>query len=165
MTPLREVRTARPADMPALAEIFWAAVQRGAAPHYTQAQRDAWLPRALTAEEMAQRVAGQLVLVAEDHGQVAGFMSLRADGYLDLAYVLPEMRGTGLAGMLLAVVENQAYAAKLDRLSTRASALACPFFARHGWQVVAPAPQVRAGITLPATDMIRLIAPAFARSA
>ena len=86
---------------------------------------------------------------------MTGFVSLRPDGLLDFAYVLPEMRRTGTAAALLAVLEAHAAARGFERLSTRASDMARPFFARHGWRVEGPAPQDRDGTTVPATDMVR----------
>ncbi|SFJ51752.1 GNAT family N-acetyltransferase [Jannaschia pohangensis] len=152
---MREVRPCRPDDLPQLATIFWRGVHEGAAPRYTPAQRRAWLPAPPAPEAFAKRLSDQTVFVAEEAGTVTGFMTLRADGTLDLAYVLPEVRGSGTADALLAMLENAALARGTTRLTTRASAMAQPFFARHGWQVVAPAPQLRDGVTIPAADMAR----------
>lgn len=151
----REIRRADPADLPRLAEVFWRGVREGAAPRYSEAQRRAWLPERPAPEAFAARLADQTVWVAEEAGRLTGFVTLRGDGWLDLAYVLPEARGTGTADALLAMLENHAAAAGLPRLTTRASAMARPFFARHGWDVSAPAPQTRGGVVLEATDMVR----------
>ena len=149
---MREVRAAAPSDWEAIADIFWRGVSEGAAPRYDVAQRAAWLPERPDAAAFAARLAGQRVWVSVD-GEPSGFASLTADGYLDFLYVLPEHRGDGTAAALLAVVVNAALAAGLTRLTVRASDMARPFLARHGWHVVAPAPQTRGGVTLPATDM------------
>ncbi|PWJ18305.1 GNAT family N-acetyltransferase [Jannaschia seohaensis] len=155
---LREIRRARDADWPEIAEIFWRGVQEGAAPRYSEAQRRAWLPARPEPSAFAARLGEQAVWVAEEGRRVTGFLTLRADGYLDMAYVLPEMRGTGTAAALLAVLENHAAAQGLRRLTVRASDMARPFLARHGWTVIAPAPQTRDGIVIPATDMARALA-------
>ncbi|WP_298434123.1 GNAT family N-acetyltransferase [uncultured Jannaschia sp.] len=150
-----EIREGRAADLPALIEIFWRGVHEGAAPRYDDAERVAWLPARPDVAAFAQRLADQTVRVAERDGAPVGFMTLRGDGYLDLAYVAPEERGQGTADALLAVLENGARAAGHTRLTARASDLARPFLARLGWTVVAPAPQVRDGVTIRATDMMR----------
>ena len=160
----REIRRGVSADWPALAEIFWRSVHEGAAPRYDAAQRAAWLPDRPAPEDMAARLADQIVWVAEEGGRVTGFVTLRRDGTLDLAYVLPEARGTGAAAALLVVLENHAAATGLRRLTVRASDMARPFLARHGWEVVAPAPQTWAGVVIPATDMARTLALRRART-
>ncbi|WP_167766862.1 GNAT family N-acetyltransferase [Jannaschia formosa] len=143
--------------MPAIVEILWRGVREGAAPRYDAAQRAAWLPQRPEPDAFAERISGQTVWVAEEAGQVTGFVTLRADGYLDFAHVLPEQRGTGTADALLAMLENHAAAQGLRRLTVRASDMARPFLARHGWTVVAPAPQMRDGIVIPATEMARAL--------
>lgn len=155
---MREIRRGRSADAPALVELFWRGVHEGAAPRYTEAQRRAWLPARPDPLAFAERLAPQEVFVAEEDGVAAGFMTLTRRGLLDLAYVAPEMRGTGLAGALLAVLENHARSRGLSQLTTRASDMARPFLARHGWYDVARAPQVRAGVVIPATQMARDLA-------
>lgn len=152
-TPL-EIRRGKPGDIPALIEILWRGVHEGAAPRYSTQQRAAWMPRRPSPADYADRLAGQVVFVAEQDGSPTGFMTLRADGYLDLAYVMPEARGNGTADALLAVLLNHARVSGLIALTARASDMARPFFIRHGWQATGPAPQVRDGVTIPATDMI-----------
>ncbi|UWQ17262.1 GNAT family N-acetyltransferase [Jannaschia sp. M317] len=155
--PRREVRRATPADLPAITGVFWRGVHEGATPRYDAAQRHAWLPERPTPAAFADRLGDQAVWVAQEGEIVTGFVTLRGDGYLDFAYVLPEVRGTGTADALLAVLENHARVRGLTRLTVRASDMARPFLARHGWTDAAPAPQVRNGVTIPATDMARAL--------
>ena len=155
MTLRRDVRRAVDEDIPGIVEVFWQGVHVGAAPIYDAAQRAAWLPVAPAPHAFAARLAGQTVRVAVEGGRIAGFMTLRADGYLDFAYVRPEARGTGTADALHAAILNAAAVAGLTELTARASDLARPFLARRGWHVVAPAPQTRDGTIIPATDMAR----------
>lgn len=143
------VRAAEAGDMEALAEVFFVAVREGAAPAYDAAQRAAWAGAQPTAEQWAERLAGLETVVAEDSGVVVGFMSVRAsDGDLDLAFVRPEVRGTGVAAALYAALENRMRVAGVARLHTRASHMAKPFFERQGWAVVRPNTVTRAGQTL-----------------
>ena len=153
-----DVRPGGAADAGTLAGIFWRSVHEGAAPRYDAAQRAAWLPARPSAEAFAARLEGQRVWVAERDGAATGFATLRPDGYLDFLYVLPEARGDGTAGALLAAVEAHARGAGLRRLTVRASDMARPFLARRGWAAVGDAAQVRGGVTIPATDMARALA-------
>ncbi|SDZ10374.1 Acetyltransferase, GNAT family [Jannaschia faecimaris] len=149
----RQLRRGRSEDLPVLIEVFWRGVHEGAAPRYSDEQRQAWLPVRPEIEAFAAHLANQIVFAAEEGGIVTGFMTMTPEGYLDLAYVLPEARGTGTADALLAMIVNHAVARGLSALTTRASDMARPFFIRHGWQVLAAAPQIRAAVTIPATDM------------
>ena len=71
-----------------------------------------------------------------------------ATGYLDLAFVEKGAQGTGVAEAAYLVLENRARAARLSRLSSDASHLAKPFFARHGWACLGPQTVERDGVTL-----------------
>lgn len=150
----REIRRGAAEDIPVLIEILWRGVHEGAAPRYSAQQRRAWMPERPTPRAYAERLAGQMVFVAEQDGAPIGFMTLRTDGYLDFAYVVPEARGTGTADTLLAMLVNHAHINGMTTLTARASDMARPFFARHGWTVTRPAPQLRDGVTIPATDMV-----------
>ena len=68
------VRPYRAEDATARAEVFRQAVQKGAAAHYDQVQRDAWAAGP-SADSLKDRLAPQLVLVAVDSaGKVIGFL-------------------------------------------------------------------------------------------
>ena len=78
-----------------------------------------------------------------------GFMTLNPDtGYLDLAFVLPELMGKGVAATLYAMLESRARAAGLTRLTTEASLLSEPFFLREGWRLVRRQEVERSGARL-----------------
>jgi putative acetyltransferase len=116
------IRPYQPGDADALAQIFFDAVRIGAAPKYPAAELAAWAPIRPSAEVWAARLAPLTTFVAEAH-QPIGFMSLGANGYLDLAFVAP----------VLVYAQSQA----LPLLTTEASRMARPFFLRMGWQDLA----------------------------
>lgn len=157
MTGFREVRRGQPGDAAALADVFYRAVHEGAAPKYSAVERKAWAPERPSPEAFADRLAPQSVFVATEDDAPIGFMTLRDDGLVDLAYVLPEQRGTGTATGLLAMLQNHATARGFGALTTRASEMARPFFLRHGWRVLRPATQERDGVVLSAVDMSRTL--------
>ncbi len=129
------VRDAGPADAEALGELFFLSVREGAAPRYSETERVAWMPEPPSGPEWESGLAEQDVVLVEKGGAFLGFMSLDARGYLDLAFVQPDARGTGVADALYAVLENRALAAGMPALTTHASLMARSFFARHGWEV------------------------------
>lgn len=129
------VRRANSQDMAALAGIFYRSVRIGAEPFYDDAQRAAWAPTQPDAQGWAARLEGLITVVAQDAGRITGFMSLRtSDGYLDLAFVEPDARRTGVAGELYQDIERRAQALGLLRLHTEASHMAKRFFEKNSWQ-------------------------------
>lgn len=122
---------ATPDDLPHLGGIAFDAVRNGSSP-YTPAQRAAWLP---APPDWAGRLADQQVALARIGGDIAGLMSLRADGYLDLAHIRPDARGRGLFGDLFAMIEAHARKTGLSALTTHASLMAQGPFASQGFTV------------------------------
>jgi putative acetyltransferase len=131
------IREATLDDVGALAGIFYRAVRVGAAPFYSEAERFAWAAQHPSVDQWTKRLDGLLTLVAQDETGIAGFMSMRmSDGYLDLAFVEPDLRGTGVAVQIYAVLENRARAAGLTKLHSDASHMFKPVLQRLGWDVV-----------------------------
>ena len=144
------VRSYAAGDAPALGEIFHRAVHEGAAGRYSAEERAAWSPRVPDTLKWQDRLAEAETVVAEGPDGPVGFMSLYLDrAYLDLAFVLPEAMGKGVAAALYAVLETRARATGLTRLTTEASLLAEPFFARQGWQIVKRQRVERLGVMIP----------------
>ena len=143
-----DLRPFAPADAGALARIFYDAVHIGAADHYTPAQRNAWAAHVPTSEAWEKRLTGLWTVVAHRPEGPVGFMSLRQDGYLDLAYVAPQAMGLGVGAALLAATEAHARTTRLERLTTDASRAAHGFFLRHGWREITPQTVVRNGVKL-----------------
>lgn len=114
------VRAYQPEDADALAQIFYDAVRIGAAPYYATAQLQAWAPQRPSAAVWTARLTGLICFVACDP-QPVGFMALRADGYLDLAFVAPAQQRRGVASLLHQAVLTHAQG----------------FFAGKGWQTLA----------------------------
>lgn len=129
------LRAYAPGDRAAVHAVFYRAVREGAAARYTAAQRAAWAPDRLVNPDRPDRLAGQFCLVSENAGHITGFMSLREDGYLDMAFVLPEVMGKGHAAALYDAILAQAQRRALPRMTAHASLLARPFFERRGWCV------------------------------
>ena len=130
-----EVRSYRPGDADRLGAVFHEAVREGASARYDAAQVAAWSPAAPSGARWAERLASAETVVAEDGARILGFMTLNPDGYLDLAFVVPEVMGQGVSDLLYAVLETRARGRGIGRITTQASLLAESFFARHGWTV------------------------------
>lgn len=63
-------------------------------------------------------------------------MTMDGDGHIDLAFVVPDLIGKGVARALYERVEAEALRRGIGRLDTEASYLAQRFFKRQGWSVI-----------------------------
>lgn len=142
-----QIRRAIPRDFGALGEVFHAAVREGAT-DYSEAQRTAWSPAPRLGEAWTAHLAGQSVWLAEDgSGAALGFLTLRPDGYVDLAYIRSEAQGQGLFRRLYNELEAEAGRLALPRLWTDASLHARGPFESVGFVVTAPETVMRNGET------------------
>lgn len=142
------VRRLREGDSAATARAFFNAVHHGTGDHYDERQRNAWAGRVPETEPWAERLTLQDTFVAESNGTLVGFMTLAADGYIDLAFVAPEMIGKGVALLLYEAVEREACNLGVARLNAEASFPARSFFERQGWSTVREQTVTRNGVSL-----------------
>lgn len=131
-----EVRSYLPGDAEGLGQVFFRAVREGAAGRYDPAQTAAWSPEPPAGPRWAERLEAADTVLAIDGSTPLGFMTVDSNGYLDLAFVVPEVMGQGVSDAIYAVLEGRARARGIAALTTQASLLAEPFFTRHGWQVL-----------------------------
>lgn len=130
-----KVRRYRHSDAGACAEVFYQAVQVGAAGKYSQVQRDAWCAAVPDAEVWHNRLHGLTTFVADRPEGVSGFMSVTDKGYLDLAFVVPAMMGRGVAAALYRKTEGYLRTKAVKLMTAEASHLAKSFLIGQGWVV------------------------------
>lgn len=135
-------------DAAAVARIFFCAVHEGTREHYSYTQRLAWGGEEVSPDAWRDRLEGVIGFVAELEGEPVGFMTIEASGYIDLAFVLPSMAGTGVGFRLYEAVEAKARELGARVLTTNASKTARPFFERQGWEVVTKQSVERQGVGL-----------------
>jgi putative acetyltransferase len=128
--------------------IFFDAVREGAAEFYTFEQRQAWAAKTPSGSSWASRLAAQTTVVARKSGLPVGFMTLDADGYIDLAFVAPGQQRQGIGRNLYARVERLARDAKMPRLHSQASYLLRGLLEQQGWEIIRAQQIERAGATL-----------------
>lgn len=146
------IRKALVDDAVSLAKVFFDAVRQDPSP-YTAAQREAWMPQSPDPERFAARLASKHVVLCEDAGEVIGFMTVEAGGYIDLAYVLPQGRGRGVFRALYVAIEQIAAANTEKRLWVHASLMAQPAFKAVGFTVIHHETVERAGEMLARAQM------------
>lgn len=132
---MTKLRRYDPGDRAACQSVFFRAVREGTSEFYDEAQRKAWAASDRFDPSTADRLSAQVTWLAIENDDVIGFMSLREDGYLDMAYVLPHAHGCGVADALYARIIDSAQALDLTSLFVDGSHFARRFFTKHGWQV------------------------------
>ncbi|MCT8162054.1 GNAT family N-acetyltransferase [Pseudoruegeria sp. SHC-113] len=142
-----KIRLADPADFTALGQVMYAAIHATPSPYSAEA-RTAWLPAPNSGPAWEARLASQFVLLADSPAGPAGFASLTPDGYIDLAFLLPAARGTGLFRQLIAGLEAEAWRRGIARLHTHASLAAEGPFRALGFAELQRETVLRAGIAL-----------------
>lgn len=141
-----------PSDSAVAWRIYARAVLEGAGGYYTEAERRAWVPDREEPPWMAERLAngrvwfaGAGVGASPEGLLVAMFPKAGAPVHLDLFFVLPEARGTGVASALLHAFDG---AAEGRACTSYASLFLRPILEARGWRVVRPDPTERGGLTL-----------------
>lgn len=94
----------------ALSPVFEEAVRVTCCKDYTPGQVEAWVQRA-TSSRWQELLSGDLhflAAVSQPSGEVAGFISVRGDGYLHSLFVHPAHQRRGVASFLLRAAEEEA---------------------------------------------------------
>lgn len=143
-----ELRDYTGADARATLDVFLRAVRVTAGRDYTAEQVRAWAPDDVDPGAWAARRAGARTRVAVRDDVVVGFTDVDAAGYVDMLFVDPGAARTGVARALLDWAVRTARADGATELTTHASITARPFFAAHGFEVVAEQHPVRRGVAL-----------------
>jgi putative acetyltransferase len=140
------------------AGIFFDAVHNGTADVYSIEQRTVWGGSAPNPTGWQNRFENTAGFAADIDGSMVGFMTLDADGYIDLAFVRADLSGRGIGQSLYKLIEVRAVADGIKRLTTEASKKAKPFFMRMGWHVDQEQVVVKKGISLTNFKMSKLLA-------
>jgi putative acetyltransferase len=127
------IRRFRQDDAQGTWDVFFSAVRIGAAGHYTEQERVDWAPSDQMPADWGPWLDRHITLVSESDRRITGFFMLERDGYLNMAFVLPDMRRSGLAQQLYAAILAEARAMALPRLTVIASRMFTPFLRRAGW--------------------------------
>lgn len=131
--PTMAMRPYLPDDAPLLAEIFRASIEELTGDEYDAEQQEAWAAEADDVEAFAQKLAGELTLVATLEGSPVGFAALQDAKHIDMLYVHPAVAGQGVGMMLCDALEKLAGARGAKKLTVDASDAAVGFFQKRGY--------------------------------
>jgi putative acetyltransferase len=120
-------------DAEATRTIFVRAVLQGAKGRYSDAELQDWVPDPTMPPDWGIWLAGHITFVACNPAPI-GFMMVERSGYLNMAFVVPEFMGKGVADALYDAIQAEARALGLAEMTVLASRYAQSFFLRHGWR-------------------------------
>jgi putative acetyltransferase len=153
--PKLAMRPLLPSDVPLLAEIFRASIEELTGDDYSEAQQAAWAEAAEDLQAFAEKLAGELTLVATFGGSTIAFASLADDARIDMLYVHPAAAGQGAGAMLCDALEKLAAARGTKELAVEASDTARGFFERRGYAAQSRNTVFCAGEWLANTTMVK----------
>jgi len=129
------IRPYLPQDADAIAELTLAAIRTTALKAYSPEQVAAWAARFSPQRVLDWAARGDTILVAVDANDAPlAYTVLAEGGIVEMLYCHPAHTGKGLAGALLVALETEARATRVPRLTTEASELAWPIFAKAGFE-------------------------------
>ncbi|MXQ06659.1 GNAT family N-acetyltransferase [Alphaproteobacteria bacterium GH1-50] len=128
--------------------VYVDAVLNGAAGHYTEAQRRAWVPSERMEDWWQPRLAADIAWVSEDEDGLTGVIAMQPGGHLDLFFVVPRARGDGTATALYDRFLSEVRTRGIGCLTTHASDYLKPFLERRGWRTVEEELVDRFGVTI-----------------
>lgn len=133
-TPSYSLRKATTQDIHKLMSCFEAAILLIDVAIYSQAQREAWVKKGYeNHEKWIDRIERQYFIIAESENQIAGFISVSYEGYVDLLFTNPDFQRKGIAHALYNHTENHLKAKGVNQFETHASAISRFFFEKKGF--------------------------------
>lgn len=163
--PQLTLRPMLPPDAPLLAEILRASVTGMTADDYTEAQQNAWASAAEDEKAFANKLSGQLTLIATLSGSPIGFISLAGVDVIDMLYVHPAAAGQGAGSLLADAIEKLAGSRGAGTLKVDASDSASGFFQKRGYVAQQRNTVLRQGEWLANTTMHKQLATGDQREA
>lgn len=128
------IRQFEAADAVALSALFYRSVICLGKRAYTPAQVEVWAAQTPSPGSMhSMGHDGRLMLVAVLGQKIVAYGDLEEDGHLDHLYASPEAAGKGITSRLYDALEEAARRQGVQTMTTEASELAKPFFARKGF--------------------------------
>ena len=141
----RKLRSYRPADCKALADLFYQTVHTVNAGDYTEEQLFAWAAGSVDLDAWNRSFFAHDTVVALINDRIIGFGDMDKEGYLDRLYVHKDYQRQGVA---TAICDRLEGAAEAERIFTHASITAKPFFLARGYRLLREQTVVRGGVAL-----------------
>ncbi|WP_448570283.1 GNAT family N-acetyltransferase [Trichothermofontia sp.] len=128
-----QIRCAQPADVPALADLYYQSVLATAPQAYTPAQTAAWAAFATDLPQFQRFILGVTTYVATKAGAIAGFAGIGATGHVASLYVHPHFARQGIGSSLVQTIVQHAQDQRLPRLYAEVSEFSLGVFQKFGF--------------------------------
>lgn len=148
-----QIRRFRMGDEPALFGVFFSAIHEIASRDYTQEQINAWAPADLDGALWDQHMRDLNPFVVQLHDEIVGYADVQPNGYIDHFFVSGFHPRQGIGRLLMERIHQEAASLGLRELTSNVSRTAQPFFAHHGFEVVAQQTPIRRGVAIPNASM------------
>lgn len=130
-----QIRFYESKDALATLDLFRSSILDDLSDDYSLAQKRAWA-NVTDIHLWTSARATALTWVAVQGSQLVGFIDLQNDGLINMLFVHPDFKRTGVASAMFEVLQKRAKLVKIRRLYSHASISAKPFFVRQGFKVV-----------------------------
>ena len=130
---MNTIRPAKEADIEQIKKLYQETILSVNIKDYTFEQVDLWAKRGVDNDLWLQRNNEEYFIVCEIENQIAGFCSLKPDGYLNTLFIHKDFQGQGIAKALLLNIEQHAQEVGIEELSADVSLTANGFFLKSGY--------------------------------
>lgn len=125
-------------DLDQIIELFQQTVYCINKKDYSSIQIDAWITtsKEIRSSKWHKEFTKNFTYVAEEKGEIVGFIDMTTKGYLDRLYVHSQFQRMGIASQLLRKIEAIACEYSLSEIRTDASITALPFFEEKKFKLI-----------------------------
>jgi putative acetyltransferase len=153
------LRTFHPQDAEALASVYRDSVRVIGPQTYTPEEVEAWAKYPEDIEDFRSRMSHGLTLVAEERDRIIAFGQLEPDDHLAFLYCAGRHCRKGIGSEIYCALEAHAFQKGILQISTDASRISRPFFAKHGYAVVGVERVIRFGVEFERFRMMKKKGP------
>lgn len=129
-------------------DVFYKSIHAIDESFYTQIQKEAWAPYPIDFQGWQERLLKSKPFLAYVKNELAGFLELRPNGYIDCMYVHPKFQKQGVGSKLYEEALTKAKENGFKKLLVDASVVAKPFFEKQGFQTLKTNHVMRKGVVL-----------------
>jgi len=132
-----QIRKYIPGEEPQLWRLYFETIHTVNVGDYTPAQVAAWAPEQIDPENWRRRIASIQPFVCFQGEEILGYADLQPSGLIDHFYVHHAHQRRGVGRLLMERIHTAAADQSLPELHSHVSITAKPFFAAHGFEMVA----------------------------
>lgn len=130
---MNNIRLANYRDVDEIIAVFKTSILAIDESIYIKQQKEAWAAKGNDLAYWKRQITTQFFVVATVNQKIVGFASVTPQGYIDFMFVNPTYQKQHFASQLFYYIEKLSTQNKVLQLTTYASKIAKPFFAKKGF--------------------------------